>query len=104
MIHGRTGGWNNQNMVRFDTFLTCIRDGHILTNNEFDLLSYDNKGNIMSIWFKGVYVIVDNGYLAWLCTIPPFSVTNKIDETRWSRWVESMRKKMEYTFGILKGR
>ena len=31
-------------------------------------------------------------------------VTNKIDETRWSRWVESMHKDVECTFGILKGR
>jgi hypothetical protein len=35
---------------------------------------------------------------------PPLSVTNKIDETWWSRWVESMRSKdVECTFGILKG-
>ena len=91
-------------MVRFDTFLTDIRAGRILTDNEFELLSYDKEGNVISVRYNGVYVVVDNGYLAWSCTVPPISVTNKIDETRWSRWVESMRKDVECTFGILKGR
>jgi hypothetical protein len=92
--------------VRSDTFLTSIRDGRILTNNEFDLLSYENEGSIISIWYKGAYVIVDSGDWAWSCTIPPFLVTNKIEVTRLSRWVESMSmwKDVACTFGILKGR
>ena len=91
-------------IVRFDTFLTDVRAGRILTDNEFELLSYDKEGNVISVWYNGVYVIVDNGYLAWSCTVPPISGTHKIDKTRWSRWVESMRKDVECTFGILKGR
>ena len=89
-------------MVRFDTFLTAVRAGNILSDNEFELLSYDKEGNVISVRYNGVYVIVHNGYLAWSCTVPPLSVTNKIDETRWSRWVESMRKDVECTFGIFK--
>ncbi len=84
ILHTTRGGpgcWNNQTMVRFDTFLTNVRDGPILTDNEFEHLSYNKEGNIISIWYNGVYVIVDNGYLAWSCTVPPFSVTNKIDKT-----------------------
>ena len=84
--------------------LTDVRAGRILTDNEFELLSYNKEGNVISVWYNGVYVIVDNGYLAWSCTVPPIFVTNKIDETRWSRWVESMRKDVECTFGILMGR
>ena len=91
-------------MVRFDLFLTAVRAGSILTDNEFELLSYDKEGNVVSVRYNGVYVIVNNGYLAWYCTVPPLSVTNKIDKMRWSRWVESMRKEVECTFGILKGR
>jgi hypothetical protein len=87
-------------MVRFDTFLTRIIDDLILTNNEFKLLLYNKEGNIISIWYKGVYVIVDNGYLVWSCMVPPFSVTSKVDKTRWLRWVESMRKDVECTFGV----
>ena len=79
---GGPGRWNDMTLVRFDTFLTDIRAGRILTDNEFELLSYDKEGNIVTVWYKGVYVIVDNGYLTWSCTVPPLSVTNKINETR----------------------
>ena len=57
-----------------------------------------------SLRFLGAYLIVDNGYLNWSCTVPPFGVTNNINEIRWSKWLESMRKDVECTFGILKGR
>ena len=36
--------------------------------------------------------------------MPPFKVTNKHTEIRWSKWIESMRKDVECSFGILKGR
>jgi len=36
--------------------------------------------------------------------VPPFIVTSNIDEIRWSKWLESMWKDVECTFGILKGR
>jgi hypothetical protein len=51
-----------------------------------------------------VYVIVENVYLQWLCTVPSFTVTSDVDEICWSKWLESMRKDVECTFGILKGR
>ncbi len=54
--------------------------------------------------FRGAYLIVDNGYLNWPCTVPPFGESNNIDKIRWSKWLESMRKYVECTFGILKGR
>ena len=48
-------------MVRFDTFLTSVRDGSILNkNNSGLLLSYDKKGNVVTVWVQRV--IVDNGY------------------------------------------
>ena len=91
-------------MVRLDQFISGIRDGLILQDNDFELLDYDRLGNVISVKYKGVYVIVDNGYLQWSCTVPPFTVTSDMDEIRWSKWLESMRKDVECTFGILKGR
>lgn len=49
-------------------------------------------------------MLVDNGYLNWGITIPPMKQTLYITETRWSQWLEFMRKDVECTFGILKGR
>ena len=42
--------------------------------------------------------MVDNEYLSWSCTVPPINngVTYK--------WLEYMRKDVECTFGIMKGR
>jgi hypothetical protein len=37
-------------------------------------------------------LICDNGYLSWSCTVPPFGNSNDINEIRWSKWLESMRK------------
>ena len=75
-------------MVKFDTFLTDVRAGRILTDNQFELLSYDKEGSVASVRYNGVYVIVDNGYLAWSCTVLPLSVTNKLtrhgDQGGWS--------------------
>ncbi len=102
--HGGPGRWNDQTMVRLDQFISGIRDGLLLQDNDFELLDYDRLGNIISVMYKGVYVIVDNGYLQWSCTVPPFTITSDIDEIRWSKWLESMWKDVECTFGILKGR
>ena len=35
--------------------------------------------------------------------MPPFTVANRRDELCGSAWVESMRKDVEFTFGIFKG-
>ena len=36
--------------------------------------------------------------------MPPFGVSNNIDKIQWLKWLESIRKDVECTFGILKGR
>jgi DDE superfamily endonuclease len=54
--------------------------------------------------YQGAWLLVDNGYLAWPTTVPPIKSTNSQREIRFSRWLESMRKDVECTFGILKGR
>jgi hypothetical protein len=91
-------------MVRLDDFIMGIRESSVLTENKFTLLSHGRSGEVVQTEFSGVYVIVDNGYLDWSCTVPPMTMTNVISEIRWSRWVESIRKDVECTFGILKGR
>jgi hypothetical protein len=57
-----------------------------------------------SISINGCYVIVDNGYLQWSTTVPPHKRSSNRSELRFSQWLESLRKDVECTFGILKGR
>ena len=96
---GGPGSWNDQTMVRHDEFVSGIYSGDYLNDIEFELHEYNNHRHVVKRKYKGGFVIVDNGYLRWSVTVPPFKVTNRIDEIRWS-----MRKDVECTFGILKGR
>jgi hypothetical protein len=91
-------------MVRLDKFKSGVHNGCLLQDNDFELLDYNPLGHVISVKYKGVYVIVDNGYLQWSCTVPLFTVTSNMDEICWSKWLESMQKDGECTFGILKGR
>ena len=59
-------------MVRLDTFVSCILDGSVLKDCDFEVLACGKDGEVKSLHFLGVYLIVDNGYLNWLCTVPPF--------------------------------
>ncbi len=47
---------------------------------------------------------MDNGYLSLPTLIPPLKLPTSYAEMRFSKWLESMRKDVECTFGILKGR
>jgi len=107
-ILSSTGGhpsrWNDKTLVLFDTFLEDIKSGKILSDNEFILYEYTDNGEVVAVTYKGVWIQVDNGYLTWSLTVPPFKYCNERKELRWSQWMESMRKDVECTFGILKKR
>jgi hypothetical protein len=94
------GRWNDKTAQLFDAFLNEIHSGSIYSEVEYEL--YDDNGKKHT--FSGVWVLVDNGYLQWTCTIPPMKDPIYIKDKRWSKWMESMRKDVECTFGILKGR
>ena len=96
---GFPGRWNDKTIVLFDGMLRSMNEGKIYQNIEYDLWT---NGKYQK--FRGAYVMVDNGYLNWSCTVPPIKESTNMDEIRWSRWLESMRKDVECTFGILKGR
>lgn len=86
---GHPGSWNDKTLVLFDEFLRGIKRGEILQDVEFELFE-DRNGEIVTVKYTGVWVIVDNGYLSWATTVPPFTNTTFRDEIRWSEWVESM--------------
>ena len=97
---GYSGRWNDKTIVRFDGFITDIQRGLYLNDNVFSLI--DDEGN--EVQYKRAWILVDGGHLNWSCLICPFKNTISIREQRWSRWAESMRKDVECTFGILKGK
>jgi hypothetical protein len=101
---GRPARWNDKTLVLFDEFATYMYEGYVLSEVEFDLFEYDEDGKIKSVRYKGVWLMVDNGYLRWPTTVPPFKEPITFEGMRFSLWLESVRKDVECTFGILKGR
>ena len=98
---GHPGRWNDKTQVRFDSFMTELQNGALNSTMSFELRNQHSK-NTRAI--KGAYVIVDNGYLNWSTTVPPMKNSCNRSEIRFSQWLESLRKDVECTFGILKGR
>ena len=88
ILHSTAGGpgrWNDQTMVRLDKFIGSVRAGTLFGDHEFELESMDHvSGMIVRTRYWGVYVICDNGYLDWSCTVPPFAMTSMQDKTHWS--------------------
>ena len=93
------GSYNDITICANDNLCQSIQEGLL------DTLSYtliDEYGTPREV--EGGYIIVDGGYndSSWLMC--PYSSGCSIDEKRWSEWVESVRKDIECTFGILKAR
>jgi hypothetical protein len=91
---------NDKTIVRFDGFVTGIRDKKAYGQVTFQLM--DTSGNISTE--TGAYLIVDGGYHKWRCLQCPYKHATEEGAVAWSEWVESVRKDVECTFGILKGR
>jgi len=101
---GHPASWNDKTLQNFDTFMCDIHSGKSLADVEFELYDKNERGEIIKVHYKGAWQLVDNGYLPWSTAIPPMKLPITAAEDRWSRWAESMRKDVECTFGILKGR
>ena len=87
---GYPARWNDKTLIHFDNFARGIFEGNVMEDVIFR--------------YKGPYLIVDNGYLSWSTTAPLLKWTAEIKEVHWSEWLESLRKDVECTYGILKGR
>ena len=101
---GHPGTWNDKTLVLFDELIKSVHDGKLMKDKEFELFELDKDGNLVSILYSGVWFLVDNGYLDWSTTVPPMKHPLTYEEIRFSEWLESMRKDIECTFGIMKQR
>jgi hypothetical protein len=102
---GHPARWNDKSLVKFDKLATALHEGkHPLCDLPFELYEYNEAGEVVKEKYKGGWLLVDNGYLNWGVTIPPMKESDTRAELRFSKWLEGMRKDVECTFGILKGR
>jgi hypothetical protein len=72
---GYPARWNDKTLVLYDDFAHGIHEGTCLSEVKFVLLETDSNGNVVKRKYKGVWQLVDNGYLSWSTTIPPFKST-----------------------------
>jgi len=101
---GHPARWNDKSLVKFDPFVMALRQGTTLQDLTFELYDLDGEGNTIKVKCRGAWLLVDNGCHQWSITVPPIKTTTLRSEIRFSQWLESMRKDVECTFGILKGR
>ena len=101
---GHPSTWNDKTLVLFDPLLSGVHEGDLYNNFEFCLFEKNDSNEIVEVKYKGVWFMVDNGYLNWSCTVPPVKNAMSYQTIRFSEWLESMRKDVECTFGILKQR
>ena len=101
---GHPATWNDKTLILYDELVCGVRDGNIHNDFEFMLYEKNEKGEVVEVCYQGVWFVVDNGYLAWSCTVPPVKDGTTYEVIRFSEWLESMRKDVECAFGILKGR
>lgn len=108
ILHTTTGAparWNDITLSEQDVFYTRVKSGEIGSDIEFELFYFDDvKRQVSKQKYSGVWFIVDNGYKKNSCAIPPYKNPTYTDQYAWSEWLESTRKDVECTFGILKGR
>ena len=95
------GTRNDMEIVKSDPYIDLLTTNRLYTKTKW--LYYDTSGNVCRE--KGMYLICDNGYLRWPTTICPFTqVKVSSAEGYFSTNIESVRKDVECTFGILKER
>ena len=97
---GFFGSINDKTIVRFDGYVRDIRHGQVVADLEFTLVNESGAEFIE----KGLYLIVDGGYHRWRCLQCPNKWSDAEWEALWFKFIESTRKDVECTFGIVKGR
>jgi hypothetical protein len=98
---GFPGTVTDKTIARYDTFMQSVHTGERYGTRTFRLR--DANGNWRS--YKGLYLIVDQGYHKWRALQSPLSYTSSSSTARdWSTRLESNRKDVECFFGRLKGR
>jgi hypothetical protein len=93
---------NDKTISRYDQAIIDVREGGRFSKYKFELYTGNNDDTITE---EGLYYIVDGGYHTWGCLICPFKIQQPGTSCEvWSSALESIRKDVECTFGILKVR
>jgi hypothetical protein len=93
---GHPARWNDKTLQLYDDYAKKMYDGTFLGNDfTFTLLEGD-ENQAEEVLYVGPWEIVDNGYLKWSTMIPPSKYYSTYKEMRFSKWIESLRKDVEW--------
>lgn len=92
------GTWNDKQITVNDTFPVEVWQGERFTQVRYTMLNKQGEPVI----YQGVWLAVDGGYQKVACFINPMHNRFGFSEVVFSEWLESVRKDVECTFGILK--
>ena len=81
-----------------------VHEGIFFSEYGFSLHELDNNNIVVEVVHKGAWFMFDDGLLDWSCTVPPMKHLVTYEEIRFSEWIESMRKDITCTFGVMKDR
>ena len=96
------GSRNDKTQAQHDALFSLLREGSIEPGKTYYLYSADPDGTVIEV--TGLYALVDGGYHCWRILQAPLTAAVADDAACWSERVESVRKCVECTFGILKKR
>ena len=94
------GTKNDKTQAVHDMLFDKLRTGQLHPEKTYYLYGSDGT----AIQCKGLYAIVDGGYHEWRVLQCPLRVAAGDDAIAWKERLESVRKAVERTFGILKKR
>jgi hypothetical protein len=95
------GSRNDMDIVKTDEYVEKVKTKRLFRDAQWTY--YNQNGQVRQA--NGMYLICDNGYLRWPWTICPFTRTSiSSPEGYFSTNIESVRKDVECTFGIIKKR
>jgi hypothetical protein len=96
---GGYGTTNDITMSHMDPISRLFLDG---SYSHVEFVLFSEKGQ--PILVRGAFLITDNGFEKLACFVMPQKIVFKPANMRLSEWIESIRKDVERTFGILKAR
>jgi hypothetical protein len=94
------GTTNDKKVMQNDTYPCDLINNRVHRERVFQ--TYNSLGQL-SKW-QGAWLLTDNGYGRYMSLQCPDHHATDHDEVMFAEWLESMRKDIECTFGILKSR
>ena len=88
--------WNDKTLQLFDEYAKQMYHGNMFGGDFIFTLLEGDEDSASEKFDGGPWEIVDNGYLSWPTMVPPSKYYSIYPEMRFSKWIESIRKDVEW--------